>query len=471
MLIKRQLIEKGIVFDKVYFLYFEDADLCEQVKRNGHSLEITNKAVVNHKISKTTREQGEKSDSNIYYFARNRLLFNKRYNKNILKYGIFLFFQYILKTIGAYFVFNENQFRSQLKGLGVIEEGESEAKMMHSTMKIGFFYEPRLSSGIRRYQENVFDHLKKIDDSIILIYDQENDFTARFKNDDKYKLRYLSFLKSSKLKRLFQKIILLPIELKRKFDIIIYAYQFSPVINPFNIKKVTIVYDLIPYKYRTRFTHFLLYFILVRLSLKTSDLIISVSDETKNDLMNIFKIPSSEIKVIHSGVSEKFKFLEKEMKDYYICFFRKEPWKNYETVINLFNKYNFPYRLIVIGKRFNAKKNIEFIGDVTDDQLVELYNSAIGLLYFSAYEGFGLPILEAMACGCPVVTSTSDIMPKITTEEALKVDIENDESIIDTLNNLFVNKNFRQKIIRSGLQYSKRFSWGKCANEIYQLLR
>lgn len=336
-------------------------------------------------------------------------------------------------------------------------------------MKIGFLYEPSISRGIRRYQEELFYHLTKIDNSIILIYENENGFTTKFKN--KYKIKYLSFIKNSKFKKLIQKLILLPCELNRKFDIIIYPYQFSPIINPFGTKKITIVHDLIPLKYPTRFIYFLVYLFLVRLSLKTSDIIICVSDETKFDVVSIFKIVTEKIRVVYSGVSEKFRYYNKETGNYYLCFYREEPWKNYSRIINIFENYKLPYNLIVIGKESNPKNNIKFIGSVSDDKLIEMYNSAIGLLYFSNYEGFGFPLLESMRCGCPVITSTSKNMPMVTTEEALKVDIESDVDIINTLNNLVTNKNLRENVVMAGLIYSNKFTWAKCAEDIYQILR
>ena len=120
MLIKKEIFEKGLFFDKVYFLYFEDADLCEKVKRIGYFLEVTNKSIVYHKISRSSKKNGTKSDFFVYYFARNRIIFNKRYNINMLKYLTFLFYQYIIKTIGAYFSMDKNLFRSWLMGLGLI---------------------------------------------------------------------------------------------------------------------------------------------------------------------------------------------------------------------------------------------------------------------------------------------------------------------------------------------------------------
>ena len=121
MLIKKQLIQKGIIFDKLYFLYFEDADLCERAKKNNYLLKITNKAIIYHKISRSSIKKNKKSDKYIYYFARNRLIFNKKYNKNIIKHTFFLFFQYTIKTVAAFFIFDKNQFKAWLKGLGIIK--------------------------------------------------------------------------------------------------------------------------------------------------------------------------------------------------------------------------------------------------------------------------------------------------------------------------------------------------------------
>ena len=114
MLIPLKIIKSVGGFDRNYFAYFEDTDFCERVKNFGKKIYITKNSKIYHKISQTSKF---KSDFYIFYYARNRIIFNKKYNKNLFKYLTFLFFQYIIKTIGAYFYLDKGKFKAWIEGI------------------------------------------------------------------------------------------------------------------------------------------------------------------------------------------------------------------------------------------------------------------------------------------------------------------------------------------------------------------
>ena len=205
--------------------------------------------------------------------------------------------------------------------------------------------------------------------------------------------------------------------------------------------------------------------------------------------MEKFKIDSEKIKAIQLSANEKFKIInknlsEKKIKEKYVIkkpFFifvsTIEPRKNLERIIKafkIFKEKNPEYNLLIMGRYgWKSKKTIEIIkrdksiihlNNVPDEDLIYFYNLAECLLYPSLYEGFGLPVLEAMRCGCPVITSNTSSMPEVGGNAVILV---NPRSIIEIKNSMekIKNKSLRENLIKLGLKRSKDFSWKKCAKE------
>jgi glycosyltransferase involved in cell wall biosynthesis len=107
---------------------------------------------------------------------------------------------------------------------------------------------------------------------------------------------------------------------------------------------------------------------------------------------------------------------------------------------------------------------------VTDEDLVGLYNGATALVYPSLFEGFGLPILEANACGCPVITSDSSSMPEVVGDAGILVDAGSREQITEAMKKMYTNDPFRNRLIDKGYINLKRFSWEKTARETVKIL-
>jgi len=162
-----------------------------------------------------------------------------------------------------------------------------------------------------------------------------------------------------------------------------------------------------------------------------------------------------------------------------------QPRKNLERLIRAFNKiyyHNKNYKLVIAGskgwlsdeiyglpKKLGIETQVKFLGYVEDRKLPVLYSRAIALVFPSLFEGFGLPILEAQACGCPVITSNISSMPEVAGKGALFVDPYSVESIKDGMVKI-MNKDLRFKIKDSGFNNVKRFSWEKCAKETLKVL-
>lgn len=239
---------------------------------------------------------------------------------------------------------------------------------------------------------------------------------------------------------------------------------------PSKAKKVTTFHDLIPIKYPDWSHPKIIEVFKRRLKLveREIDIVIAVSESTKKDLMKISHIPPEKIKVIYEGVEEYFK-----------------P-QSQEEIGKFKSKYNLPDKFVLavggVGKRKNIDRikeaskgyNLIILGQdiqIQREELPLLYSSAGCLVYASLYEGFGLPVLEAMACGTPVITSDTSSMPEVGGEAAVYVDPLSVENMQKKLKIIFNDKELRENMVKKGLERAKQFSWEKAAHDTAAVYR
>ncbi len=319
--------------------------------------------------------------------------------------------------------------------------------------------------GVAYYTQNLAENLSSNPDlDMVYFYSSlRKPYCGNLKNVKSY--RY----PPTALEVLFNKIHLIPIE---KFLGSLDVLHSSDWTQPkTKAKKITTYHDVVPLKY-PQWSHPKIVAVQKRrlkIVEKEIDMVVAVSQSTKKDLLEVSKIPEEKITIIYEGVGEQFKPSDPGK----VQIFKRE--------MRLPNK--FVLAVGGIGERRNLKRvkeasknyNLIITGEnfpwISDDKLSLLYNAADALLYPSFYEGFGLPILEAMASGTPVITSSISSMPEVGGEAAEYV---NPESVIDIENKLKVvmedNKK-RESMVKKGLVQAKKFSWQKCAEETAEVYR
>lgn len=225
-------------------------------------------------------------------------------------------------------------------------------------------------------------------------------------------------------------------------------------------------------------------------TMKNADKIITVSKSTKEDLMKYFEAPEEKIKPIYLGVDEKFRVLDKEkVRNFKIEYKLDFPFilyfgvlrsrKNIPTLIkayNLLKKDGTDHKLVIAGgknqeykkilnivKDLHLENDVIFTGHMPEEIIVELYNAADLFVFPSLYEGFGLPPLEAMACGTPVITSNASSLPEVVGDAGLMVDPHDIQGLKDAMNAILSNLDLRIEMVKKGLNRSKEFTWKKCA--------
>ncbi|MCL4371408.1 MAG: glycosyltransferase family 4 protein [Chloroflexi bacterium] len=285
--------------------------------------------------------------------------------------------------------------------------------------------------------------------------------------------------------------IALPIELLRLPADVLHSPDFIP---PFRrrCRSVVTIHDLA----FLRFPHLLTpdsgrYYGQVARAVQSADQVIAVSHATKRDLLELLSVDPEKVTVVHSGVSPECRPLEPEeiehrrrelgLPERFILFVGTlEPRKNLPTLLRAFARVWKAHRvpLVVVGgkgwlneelfrvrEELGLGEEVKFVGSVAAQQLVYYYNCATCLVLPSLYEGFGHPVLEAMACGTPAIVSNVPSLTEIAGDAALSVGPEDAEELAAAMGRLLADGGLRQRLIGLGLQRAAAFSWEQTARE------
>jgi glycosyltransferase involved in cell wall biosynthesis len=227
------------------------------------------------------------------------------------------------------------------------------------------------------------------------------------------------------------------------------------------------------------------------MSLARTDAVIAVSQKTREDLIEILKIPQEKVRVIHEGVDahffnpveEKKKAAIRALYDLtspYIVFLvgTPEPRKNLLKTVDAARQAAPHFTLALIGPRKPLKlllkgdfRNVNFTGVVPEEHLPALLSGARISLYPSLYEGFGLPVLESMACGTPVITSNRGALPEVAGNAALFVDPEDLDSIAGAILELINDDVLQNRLKIAGRKRAAEFTWQNTAKATLSLYR
>jgi len=226
----------------------------------------------------------------------------------------------------------------------------------------------------------------------------------------------------------------------------------------------------------------LVYNILVPIILKRAKKVFTVSEFSKSEITNFFKIDNKKIEVIYNAIdnveNKKTKAMNNEK--YILAVGSLEPRKNMLRLIDAISQQD-KYKLIIVGEQnskvFNGKinidkvDNIEFTGYVDDKTLNELYNNATVFVYPSIYEGFGIPPLEAQKFGIPVILSDIEVFHEVYGNSVYYVDPYNNKSILNGILRVIEDKNLQKKLMLAGYENIKKYSWRKSTKKILNILK
>jgi len=279
-----------------------------------------------------------------------------------------------------------------------------------------------------------------------------------------------------------------------QFDLIFSPGLYGPFRIPAGVASVMVVHDLTRYLFPHFFPFNPMQKVLDLLAypamLRRYDHILAVSEATRKDLITLFKVSEEKITVTYHGAEKAFQplsdievqeqFLKTHgLKKPYILFLGTlEPRKNILTLLRAFARImdQISHDLVLVGQRgwkwepifkeieqLGLHSRVHWTGYVPDSERVLFYNAADFLVFPSWYEGFGLPVLEAMQSGCPVISSQVSSMPEVVGDAGLLIDPNRVEDLQKAMLRLVHEPGLTEKLRRAGLEQAQKFSWENSA--------
>mgnify|MGYP001043001788 CR=1 FL=1 len=331
-------------------------------------------------------------------------------------------------------------------------------------------------TGIGRYVQNLIDHLVK--EKVNLSLYTHSPVTKTLKKYPQYKAPmkngfFRVFWGLNKATSLLNPDIL-------------HISNFAPIIKTAPI--VMTVHDLCfkthtdKYPLKTNLA-FKLFF---EMSLKMSDAIICVSECTKKELLRLYDIDKKKVRVIYEAPDPIFKPTSKKKakmavkkfgikKDFLLVVGNIEPRKNPGLIVDAFNKFaekNQDFELVFVGPdlvKEKTRERVKNLGFVDDGDLNYLYNASSALIYYSECEGFGLPLVEAMATKTPVICSDLEVFKEVAKDAALFV--KNKKELTKAMNKIVNDKSLRDELVKEGFKKQKAYGWKKTARETLEVYK
>jgi len=228
--------------------------------------------------------------------------------------------------------------------------------------------------------------------------------------------------------------------------------------------------------------------------------IITISEFSRNDIAETLSVPKEKIAVTYCGINDKFSVITdtdlkneiwkkyKFKKRFILYVGALQPRKNIPLLLKAYSELKkngtFDYELVIAGstgwrnknifvliEKLGLKNDVMFLGYVPEDDLPVIYNLAEFFVYPSFFEGFGMPVLEAMACGCPVISSNTSSLPEVIGEAGIMIDPNNIEDLKDAMIRMTQDHSLKNEMREKGIKRAKLFSWDKCARETLEVYR
>ena len=358
-------------------------------------------------------------------------------------------------------------------------------------MKIGIHIGSAFLSqktGVEEYTNKLIHHLlnikKKDDEFTFFCNPKTNDLLEKYKNkySDKAEFRIINF------PFLWTKVALQKEILKNHYDLLFFPANFPPFFIPDKTKVFSVIHGLEFKNHKDKYPFWdsILLDLGTKLALKKSDILVAVSQKTKDDILKFYPSVGKKIYVIHHGVDEKYFTLKtpKSHINYFLYIGRIEEKKNIKNMLFAFNNFwqkNRDFHFILIGKDgyksdeikkvadiLSSKKHIHFLGYASEKRKEFLLNNAKALFFASYDEGFGMPVLEAQAAGIPVVLSDLKVFHEVAGNYAFYANPLNIDSLKKALEESLKAK---ESFIKNAREHAKKFSWKECAKKVYNLMK
>lgn len=354
-------------------------------------------------------------------------------------------------------------------------------------------------SGIGRYMREILKNIATLEkDTIFYLAGNSNEIKKFVSSNEVFKERNHIIDYDVPIYSLKEPLSgsILNYKYRKSIDVFFSPHYNAPFYLPEN--SVITIHDLIHFKFPQYFGSLKVKFAKIVLGngVKKAKSIIVDSNSTARDLKSMFPDSGNKIEVVHVGVSKSFSVLDNrkvadfkrknKLNNYILYVGNKKPHKNLQGLAEAYidvKKTFKDLKLVIIGKKFkdldirDMFKNEADLTDVIelenipDNEIVYYYNGASAFVFPSFYEGFGLPPLEAMACGCPVIVSDTSSLPEICGDGAYYVNPESINSIAKGIYDVLSDENLQKSLISKGLKRTNLFNWEKAAKKTINIFK
>jgi glycosyltransferase involved in cell wall biosynthesis len=289
---------------------------------------------------------------------------------------------------------------------------------------------------------------------------------------------------------------------RTKLDLMHFCHFNAPIFykKPYIVTVHDLTLSFFPGKKMNSFWRRLAYRLVLRSVTRKAKKIIAVSQHTKKDLQKMYGISDERIQVIYNGVSEEFAQrsntprpdMMKKLGIKKPYFLYTGVWRDHKNIVGMIKAFSEmnedlgeQYNLVITGKHnpsyheipdavrdLKQEENIHLVGLVGDEDLRALYQYALAYVFPSFYEGFGLPPLEAMQCGTPVMASNTSAIPEVCGEgNALFFDPRSTDDMREKMRMLATDASLRQRLVDRGFERVKNFDWSKMARSVLSIYK
>jgi len=338
-------------------------------------------------------------------------------------------------------------------------------------------------AGAERYTQNIIRSLARLDkDNEYILFLNRYNKNSYGVDQNNFKNIVCNFPKNKLVRVLYEQLVLPKLAEREKVDILFSTCNIAPVSAKCAL--LTMMFDLHWLIYPQFFDGVKNFYLkkMLEATARRSAKILTLSESSKKDIVNIFNITPEKISITYCG-SENVNLKNCRGEgpfapiDKYILFvgqFHKR--KNIPTLIKAFElakkRLNIPHKLYLVGRPGDDYENIvklreksacvgdiKIIGYILDKELALVYNNADIFIYPSLYEGFGLPVIEAMALGAPVIASNVSSIPEAGGDGALYFNPQNADELADKMEILIKDDAKRRELIAKGLKQAEKFTW------------
>lgn len=357
-------------------------------------------------------------------------------------------------------------------------------------MRIAYDYQAfciQSYGGVSRYHVKLAKELVKLNQEIkVFAPIHQNSYLSELQDHNVAGLGFKKY--PSKTTRFFieaNKILSKPMVNFWKPNVVHETYYSRTPSFSGTIPSVVTVHDMIHELSLTRLTNTKKITTEKRNTINRSQHIICISENTRNDLINLFDIPLEKISVIHHGFEKNSldEMLNNQLigkRPFLLYVGARGSYKNFDALLKVYSsskRLQLDFDIIAFGggnftniethrlSELKIKREQVIYMSGNDESLASLYTKATAFIYPSIYEGFGLPPLEAMSYGCPVVSSNTSSMPEVIGDAAEYFDPNSIEGIRDAINKVVYSESRRNELVNKGFMRLKKYSWSKCASK------